>query len=152
MAVLAGVLALTTACGSSSPAAHSTAAAQNDLTLKWTACMRQNGIAVPDPTPGGSVSVPSSAQGTPQLASAVAACKKYAQPSSIDQSDPKVRDYMVKMAQCLRAHGVNVPDPQPGQNMSVQQNQLNDNSTKTAAAACRKQLGSAPAGSQAQMP
>jgi hypothetical protein len=115
------------ACGSSSSSstrttggssANSTARYQARLNL--AKCFRAHGINVPDPTSGGAVpegalrdlrSYPQS-----QVQAATQACRQY-----IAQAFPQlnltpaqraqIQRQLVKFAECMRSHGVDIPDP-----------------------------------------
>jgi hypothetical protein len=85
-------------------------------------CLRGHGLNVPDPSPNGGpaggggvfrslANVPRS-----QVQSAMTACKQYvaaafprANLSPAQQA--QFRQAFVKFAQCMRSHGVNIPDP-----------------------------------------
>lgn len=47
------------------------------------------------------------------------ACRKYMPGKNMNLNDPKVHDQMVKAAECMRKHGINVPDPLPGQPLHI---------------------------------
>jgi hypothetical protein len=109
-------------CGGSS--ANDGPAGQQDDSkqLAFAQCLRKAGIDAPDPTtgPGGRVSqrirVPRgiSKQRVGQI-TADCARKTGGGPKPMSKEDQaKFRDAALKFARCMRAHGVNVPDPQPG--------------------------------------
>ncbi|XVQ08818.1 hypothetical protein ACQP1W_40685 [Spirillospora sp. CA-255316] len=85
-----------------------------DAQLKFAQCMRQNGIDVPDPKSGTNFRM-EIAKGTDRekLQAAMEKCRPYLEASGRlpDLNDPKVKDQMVKFAQCARSHGINIPDP-----------------------------------------
>ena len=99
------------------PAASSSAAAarDEDAPLKFSQCMREQGITwFPDPNPDGGlqVKVP---EGTDRakMDAAMAACKQWA-PDGGDRgpADPEMLEQARQMAQCMRDNGVpNFPDP-----------------------------------------
>jgi hypothetical protein len=101
-----------TACGGSTPSTAASSSPQDAL-LKFARCMRQHGINFPDPTGPG----PSSVHITnPQAFDAAQnACRKYlaGREKSISPAQrAQFQDQALKFARCMRAHGVNVPDPQ----------------------------------------
>lgn len=125
VAALAGGLA---ACGGSSSPSNATASgAQFQARLNLAKCARAHGINVPDPTPGGGFQrgefrtlrqYPQS-----QIQSVMQACRQYLvqafpQLNLSPAQRAQLQQQLVKFAQCMRSHGVNVPDPQPGANGS----------------------------------
>ena len=123
--------------GASGATASSSANAQ-DASVKFAQCMRQHGVNVVDPKPGDrGVRITAKNMSESQLNAAMQACRKYSPMKPMDPNDPKARDQMLKMAQCLRAHGVQVADPQPGQGIQLRVNK-GDTKTQQAAEACRK--------------
>ncbi len=125
------VLALAlTACGSSSSSSSAAAGAATSggtsarfqARLNLAKCFRANGINVPDPSSGGG---PAGGGGLfrvlrdypqAQIQAARQACQQYfAQAFPALNLSPaqraQVQQQLVKFAQCMRSHGVNVPDP-----------------------------------------
>ena len=111
------------ACGSSSAGAGGTStvssSARYQARLNLAKCLRAHGVNVPDPSPGGG---PGSGEGlrqiqsNPNFRSAIQACAKYRQQAfPFANLSPAQRaqfqQALVKFAECMRAHGVNVPDP-----------------------------------------
>lgn len=92
-----------------------------DGALKFARCMRGEGIDFPDPQKGtnGLVKVGGPRQNpeNPRNRAAADKCGKYLQNGG-DAPDPaqqaKFQDAFVKYARCMRAAGVNVPDPKSG--------------------------------------
>jgi hypothetical protein len=132
--VLISLLATTTAvaaCGGSSPSNNSTATRQKNAGLKLAECMRSHGVPdFPDPGSSGGFGIQASAGGGnasilvdghtinvsgPAFQKAMQTCR-----SEMPQGPPisgaqlaKVRQGAIKMAECMRAHGVaNFPDPE----------------------------------------
>jgi hypothetical protein len=108
--------------------------------------MRQHGVNMADPKPGDRgmrITGQKASQGT--IDAAMQACRKYSPRQNIDPNDPKVRDQMLKLAQCLRQHGVQVADPQPGQGIRIQLKK-GDAKAQQAVEACDK-LVPRPSGS-----
>jgi hypothetical protein len=113
-------------CGASgsaqSAASSSTASAQSQL-LAYARCLRAHGIQVPDPNPANpdQLNIPKSVQdNTSALTAAEAACRRYGgkQISGLN-SGQAGNSREVKLAQCLRRHGIPVADPQPGQGLTL---------------------------------
>ena len=119
---LGGVLS---ACGSSSASSSgssSTSGAQFQARLNLAKCFRAHGINVPDPSTGGGPAggggVFRSLRNYPQaqVQSATQACRQYfAQAFPRFNLTPtqraQVQQQLVKFAECMRSHGVDVPDP-----------------------------------------
>jgi hypothetical protein len=121
LAVTAGLAA----CGSSSSSTSTAASAgtQAQARLNLAKCFRAHGINVPDPSSGGGGAAGGgglfrSLQGysQAQISSARQACRQY-----FAQAFPRLnlspaqqaqfRAQIVKFAQCMRSHGINIPDP-----------------------------------------
>lgn len=105
------------ACGSSNSSSAPYASRQNaqriNQQLKFNQCMRAHGVHIKDTatTPAAALSA-----GAPAsiLQQAIAACRQYQQGafSTISPQDrSKYTHAFLLYAICLRAHGVNVPDP-----------------------------------------
>jgi hypothetical protein len=87
--------------------------------LKFAKCMRQHGIDMPDPQRVGSGGIKQTVTGRPgsqaKMDAAQKACQKYMKigggkaPSAAEQA--KAKDAMLAYAKCMRAQGVNMPDP-----------------------------------------
>ncbi len=93
--------------------------------LDFARCMREHGVDMPDPKPGnGGVTrfeAPSGGGPLPDestFAEADKACRHLmgdAGPPKLSPEDQKeVQDAMLAFARCMREHGIDVPDPQPG--------------------------------------
>jgi hypothetical protein len=131
IAVLAGVFALATACGggtddggddvasvsgkdSAGQQADDPKLSDEDMQRAFAKCMREHGVDMPDPKPGEMAALPAmpvdgddSKEGR-----ALKACEKYL-PDGGEMKPPTAEelDEMRRQAQCLRDHGLNVPDP-----------------------------------------
>ncbi|WP_424187842.1 hypothetical protein ACOBQX_08420 [Actinokineospora sp. G85] len=102
-------------------AATTTSTTSDDALAKYAQCMRDNGVELPDPEPGnpGSLYVGVD-KDSPAFTSANKVCGSILQgvvedrknQSGEDQKEQ--HDKLLALAQCLREHGVNVPDPQAG--------------------------------------
>jgi hypothetical protein len=120
------------ACGSSSPSSSGSAltSSRYNSALKFAQCMRANGVSnFPDPsqTSGSGIQIQASqgpngqtlkVNGTsvdaPAFQSAQTKCQKYMPqgPALSSSQLAKVRQNVLKMAECMRSHGVpNFPDP-----------------------------------------
>lgn len=108
------------ACTARTPTA-ATSSYGPDQMQKFAQCLREHGMnASADPQGHGVQIQGQGKEGKGQMDAATKACRSYAPNKDINPNDPKVRDRMLKMAQCMRAHGVNMPDPQPGQGLMIQ--------------------------------
>jgi hypothetical protein len=107
------------ACGSSGTPGASDSSEQR--ALAFARCMRTHGVDVPDPKPGNngiefSFGGPGQRGGvTPaRVDTAMQACRKLApngghRPSAADRQ--KMEDQALAFSRCMRAHGVDFPDP-----------------------------------------
>jgi hypothetical protein len=92
-----------------------------DGALKFARCMRGEGIDMPDPQKEGNglikVGGPRQNPDDPRNRAAAEKCGKHLQDGG-DAPDPaqqaKFQDDFVNYARCMRAAGVDVPDPKPG--------------------------------------
>jgi hypothetical protein len=91
-----------------SPSNHASA---EQMRLQWAQCMRQHGVNVSDPNSSGDVSISGTSKSAAQAA--FQACQRYQQGTQhgapLNQAQ---MDNLVKFAQCMRQHGINVSDPQ----------------------------------------
>jgi len=116
------------ACGSAddnpNPGGTSSAADSfEDYQLAFAKCMREHGIDLPDPSGDGGMKIPA-VKDMDAFTEASAACqKKLGQPPAPEgqapESDEKRLAEQLKTAKCFREHGVNVPDPKPGESITV---------------------------------
>jgi hypothetical protein len=122
--VAVALTATLAACGSSSSSNSSagTSGAQFQARLNLAKCFRSHGINVPDPSTGGG---PAGGGGIfrelrnyPQAQTTAArqACSQYFAKAfprlNLSASQrAQVQQQLVKFAECMRSHGVNVPDP-----------------------------------------
>ena len=122
----AGFLLLAAACAGQSGAAPKgtpTPAQREQAFLKFAQCMRDHGIDMPDPTTDSSgnlqMSRPTNLKFDNQadrqkLRTASQACRSNLK-GVVQQFTPQQRaqfqDNLLKLAQCMRSNGVNMPDP-----------------------------------------
>jgi hypothetical protein len=145
------------ACGSSSPASTSQGSASFNTSarfqarLKLAKCFRSHGINVPDPSPSGGVGAGFRAlQNYPQsqIRTVLQDCRADAVQAfpALNLSPAQraqIQRQLVKFAECMRAHGVNVPDPTDNANgvfafrQAFRSAELNSPSFKSALSACR---------------
>jgi hypothetical protein len=109
--------------GTPTVSSSAAAAGDEDAPLKFSKCMREQGMTwFPDPQPGGrlQIKVP---EGTDKakVDAAMEACKEFA-PDGGERGpvDPEVLEQGRKLAQCMRDNGVpNFPDPQADGSLHV---------------------------------
>lgn len=83
---------------------------EEDMQVAFARCMRQHGMDVPDPGAGGKVHIAGGGGANTQRA--IDACRHLLPVGNkLNPTDPKQMDSMVKLAQCMRRHGINVSDP-----------------------------------------
>jgi len=117
---LGGLLvAALAACGSEEPssAAGTNARPDDAKELAFARCMREAGIDFPDPGSGPRrVRIPRNVSRT-KLQTSMEACRKKTgggPPELTDEQRTEMRDAALKFAKCMRAHGVDMPDPTVG--------------------------------------
>jgi hypothetical protein len=155
-AVLAASGLVVAGCGGGGGGSTGTSSetAARDAQVKFSQCMREHGVKnFPDPDANGGILI-KAGPGTgldpqsPTFKAAQEACKKY-QPKASGKFDraqaQKMQDQALKYAQCMRAHGVNFPDPKfedGGAKMTFGGPAMNPNDPKfkAAADACSKNL------------
>lgn len=106
------------ACGSSSNSASGASATskQEQARLQAAQCLRQHGVNVPDPGTSAASGPPTGLRDIPQATRDAArqACQKYLRDAFTPLSAAdriRFRDPFVQYAACMRANGVNLPDP-----------------------------------------
>jgi hypothetical protein len=108
--------------GTSAPPASATQqGTTEEQAQKFAQCMRDNGVDMPDPEPGGGFGGGAETdidRNSPAFQKAMDACRSHL-PGGGDLSklDPKLIDQIRALTQCLRDNGVNVPDPDPNSPM-----------------------------------
>jgi hypothetical protein len=127
-----------------------------EAALRHAECMRKHGVNVPDPKPGGGLVFNGDDVDPGQFERAVKACDKEVgkipAPQVSEKEQREFREVALKHARCMRAHGIDFPDPTFGPNgevrieiksdsPGVQGGPLDDPAFKAADAACRKRLG-----------
>ena len=132
LAALALCSVLVAACGSSSSSSNTTSAAGSggdansaatyQARLNLAKCFRAHGINIPDPSQNGG---PAGGGGAfrilqnysqAQVQAASQACKQYTAQAFprlnlTPAQQAQFRQQFVKYAECMRSHGVNIPDP-----------------------------------------
>jgi hypothetical protein len=157
LALVAAVGIVTAACGSTGAATPSPGASVEAALLAFSQCMRDQGITnMPDPTVDseGNVQIqrPPGGHGSEAHDAFEAArnkCGKYLRgvTQGFSHADTaKTQDQLLKLAQCMRRRGVDVPDPDfsggghdPGAQFAKAINQ-SDPSVQKALRACQQQV------------
>jgi hypothetical protein len=128
--LLALVLGVAAGCGSRSSgpgvatagggagggaSAHPTSSADRAAQMRrFAQCMREHGVDMPDPNPnGGGVKVAASGTSKQKVSAATQACQSYLPPDVFSSPNPQQLAQLRQFAQCMRDHGVNMPDPDP---------------------------------------
>lgn len=110
---------------------------------KYTKCLRDHGLDVPDPDPnGGRIKLAPDNPDDPKAKAALEACKSLVpEGGSPPPMDAAEQDKWHKKAQCMRDHGVHMDDPQPDKSLQI--GGPGDDPAKVAAAAkeCGIQFG-----------
>lgn len=111
-----------------------------DAALKFAQCMRQNGVDMPDPGSDGRFQIRANPGNQAKVQAAMKKCQHFMQAGGRlgNPDDPKIRDQMLKLAQCMRQHGVDVPDPQPGQGIQFKVNKGSEAKFRVAQKACQQ--------------
>lgn len=129
-----GVASLGNAAKNSPSASPSASLDPKDAALKFAQCMRQNGIDTPDPKADGAMTIKADKNtDKAKLEKAMKSCQHFMQDSGIGAAakDPKFHDALVKYAACMRAHGVNMPDPNADGTFEVKNDDAKGKSGKT---------------------
>jgi hypothetical protein len=122
-----------TACGGGDPAPASSGggidAQTRQAMLGFARCMREQGIDMPDPkfSANGATVMQHVGKGTTpeQQRAAEQACAKYQKqikpPEMSEAQQAKFRKAALANARCMRAHGIDMPDPEFGSGGAVKQ-------------------------------
>jgi hypothetical protein len=127
----------TAAAASASP---SQSVDPQEAALKFAQCMRQNGVDMPDPDGSGRIQIRGERGDAEKTEAAMKKCRHFMEAGrrAGNPDDPKVRDQMLKFAQCMRQHGVNVPDPQPGEGIRLRMEKGSAAKVEAAHKACQQ--------------
>jgi hypothetical protein len=89
--------------------------ADQDKFVKYSECMRKQGIEVPE-LKGGSdkVAAPPGTVPDPKAEAANAICRIYAPNGGGERASAEEEDHALKTAECLRRHGMTAKDPKAG--------------------------------------
>lgn len=121
---------LPTAAGASSDAPdgadEDAALDPEDAMLKYARCMREHGVDMPDPEPGGGISINGDGLSPEQMETAEAECEKWmdmamAQDEGGHELTEDEKQSFLDMAACMRERGYDFPDPEFGDDGRVTQ-------------------------------
>ena len=127
-AALACGLALT-ACGADDPAAEPAAGdreqANRDAMLDYASCMRENGVDMPDPEPGGGIRLRVPEGVSPdKVEAAQEQCREHLDavepPELSEEQQKEFQEAALAHARCMREHGIDMPDPTFGEDGRAQ--------------------------------
>ena len=102
-----------------------------EAALKYAQCMRRHGVDMPDPKfNGNGMSMQIGGPGSKRIPKATMdeaqqACRKIMEsvkpPSMSKEDQAKAKESALKMARCMREHGIDFPDPQFSADGGIQQ-------------------------------
>jgi hypothetical protein len=102
----------------STPTSASPSLSRDEMAVKFTQCLREQGLNVPDPEPGKGPMLrfdKNSGVTQEKVQKAMDACKEY-NPQGEGGTNPQQEENGRKYAECMRKNGVEkFPDPKPGQ-------------------------------------
>ncbi|WP_371405287.1 hypothetical protein OHA10_06665 [Kribbella sp. NBC_00662] len=103
---------------STAPSSAPASLSQDEMAVKFTQCLRENGLNVPDPEPGKGPMLrfdKNSGVTQEQVQKAMEACRQY-DPQAQGSANPQQAENGRKYAECMRKNGVEkFPDPKPDQ-------------------------------------
>ncbi|MFA1545524.1 hypothetical protein [Actinomadura chokoriensis] len=114
-----------------------------DARLEFARCMRENGVDVPDPGSGDEKAMRfGKGVDRGKLQGALEKCQRWLQAGGgmPDLKDPKVRDQYVRFAQCMREHGVDIPDPGADGQVKLPSGNIDRGALEKAREACKSML------------
>ena len=137
------------ACGGSgskdaAASSDSSREAQERARLQLSACLRKQGLDLPDgPSNGGGGGQPSQVDRQKLEEALKGPCKKCQQKAfgNLSEEDrAEMREHMVKFAACMREHGVDMPDPGSSSGPRTFRFDRDDPKVRKATDACRDKL------------
>ena len=83
---------------------------------KFAQCMRDHGVDLPDPVPGQPMTFSGGPQDKEKMDKAQQACHSLMPGGGeLEKPDAETLDKIRKYAQCMRDHGIDMPDPDPNE-------------------------------------
>jgi hypothetical protein len=119
-----------------------------DRRVKFAQCMREHGVAMEDPGPGGGFRVGGEGADLDKAREAMQACREFAPGGNRGRPDPAQEERVRQFARCMREHGVEkFADPSSGRIM-VDQEVTGDPDFAAAREVCQREflpsLGAGP--------
>jgi hypothetical protein len=157
-AALVAAVAALSACGGDPDASASGGSAagapDDEAQIAFARCMREGGIEIPDPGSGGGPQrLRLSRDIAPEkLRSTMEECRETTgggPPERTEEQQAEMRDAMLEFARCMRAEGVDVPDPTgegPGGGLRMQRRDVDSPAFRKAAEKCQDELPFGPGG------
>jgi hypothetical protein len=113
----ASTLASLGACAEDDSSAGDRRAEMHEAGLEFARCMRENGVDMPDPRPGGGLALRARpVDDHAAIERAHEKCRKHLEkvrPPELSEEDrAEFRDRALKFARCMREQGIDMPDPQ----------------------------------------
>ena len=103
---------------STAPSSAPASLSREEMAVKFTQCLREQGLNVPDPEPGKGPMLKfdkNSGVSREQVEKAMEACRQF-NPQAEGSANPQQEERGRKYAVCMRENGVEkFPDPKPGQ-------------------------------------
>ncbi|MFL1381272.1 hypothetical protein [Nocardiopsis protaetiae] len=87
--------------------------------VDFAACMRENGIDMPDPEGEGMISLPAVDPDDEEYLAALEACEDILPVDENAPSEEELFQEGLLMAECMRAEGFDMPDPERGQGIAI---------------------------------
>jgi hypothetical protein len=115
-----------TACGTEEPAAADREQANRDAMLAYAKCMREHGVDMPDPQPGERGIRLRAPEGvtSEEMEEAEGACRQHLDeiepPELSEEQQKEFQEAALAHAQCMRDHGIDMPDPTFGEDGRAQ--------------------------------
>lgn len=135
-------------CGGTGQSAPTTAPSTTnaqDNSVRFVACLRDHGIDMADPLPNGTITLPKNVDSA-KMTAAMQACQQYNPIMQAHVNDPVYHDWQVKLAECLRGKGLDVPDPVLGQALQVKPHGKPRPEVEQLYQTCHEQVGTPPGG------
>jgi hypothetical protein len=92
--------------------------------LDYARCMREHGVDMPDPSPGGGLGLNVTPANEDKVRDAQRACSHIlddVRPRLSEEQQNVMQDALLAFAKCMRKHGIDMPDPEFGKGGRVTQ-------------------------------
>ncbi|MFI6511047.1 hypothetical protein ACIBCT_25865 [Streptosporangium sp. NPDC050855] len=143
-----GVASVADTVRPSSGASPSVSPSASPDPLAFARCMRENGIDMADPEPGGPARIHVRGKDKGAVEKAHKACSKYmGGGEGKARVDPEAHDRLLAFARCMREHGVDMADPVPGDGrVMIKRPEGGEAASEKAHKACEHHLPGRPGG------